>query len=221
MKSPLFANTETVSEDRFALQNHKMLKVRVTPEAGVVALKGSMVAYQGQAQFHHKGAGGVGKFLKKHLTGEDVPLMEVTGDAEVFFAVQAKNVFLLQLEGDGITVNGENLLAFDPALTQDISRVQGAGALTGGLFNTTLTGHGTVALVSDGAPVILDTTQTPTYVDMQAAIAWSSATKPTVQSSMNVRSLVRGGSGEAMQYAFTTPGWVAVQPSEGIPVPTA
>jgi uncharacterized protein (AIM24 family) len=37
---------------------------------------------------------------------------------------------------------------------------------------------------------------------------------------MNMRSMLRGGSGEAFQLAFHGPGFVVVQPSEGIPVPT-
>ncbi len=36
---------------------------------------------------------------------------------------------------------------------------------------------------------------------------------------MNVKSLLRGGTGEAFQYAFQGPGFVVVQPSEGPVVP--
>lgn len=34
---------------------------------------------------------------------------------------------------------------------------------------------------------------------------------------MNVKSMLRGGSGEAMQFAFHGPGFVVVQPSEWVP----
>jgi hypothetical protein len=37
---------------------------------------------------------------------------------------------------------------------------------------------------------------------------------------MNVRSMLRGGSGEAFQYAFHGQGFVIVQPSEWTPPPT-
>nr|WP_230209325.1 hypothetical protein [Tetrasphaera sp. HKS02] len=40
---------------------------------------------------------------------------------------------------------------------------------------------------------------------------------PQVVSSMNVRSMLRGGSGEAFQYAFSGQGFVVVQPSEWTP----
>jgi uncharacterized protein (AIM24 family) len=36
---------------------------------------------------------------------------------------------------------------------------------------------------------------------------------------MNVRSMLRGGSGEAFQYAFQGPGFVVVQPSEWMGAP--
>jgi uncharacterized protein (AIM24 family) len=136
----------------------------------------------------------------------------------VFFARAAEYVFLVQLEGDGVSVDGQNLLAFDAAVDWDIRRVQGAGMMAGGLFNVLLQGHGVVAVTSDGPPMLLDCSQQPTYVDVQAAVAWSANLVPQVVSSMNMRSMLRGGSGEAFQYAFHGPGFVIVQPSEGRPV---
>jgi uncharacterized protein (AIM24 family) len=218
MRSNLFDPThqETASGDRFTLQNSRMLKVRLGPD--VLALKGSMVAYQGQAEFQHEGAGSIGKLMKKVMTSEDTPLMRVRGQAEVFFANTAQNVFLVNLEGDGLSVNGTNLLAFDAALNWDVRRIKGAGIVAGGLFNTEITGQGTVALTADGDPVLLDCSQIPTYVDVQAAVAWSTGLQPQVVSSMNMRSMLRGGTGEAAQYLFHGPGFVVVQPSEGRPV---
>jgi len=217
MKSELFdqSNLERQGQDRFVLQNSQLLRVALGPD--VLAVKGSMVAYQGQVQFVHEKAGSVGKLLKKLVTSEDMPLMRVTGQGEVFFANEAGYVYLLQLEGDGISVNGRNLLAFDAALTWDINRVKGAGILSGGLFNTTVGGAGTVALCTVGKPVVLDCAEQPTYVDVQAAVAWSANLVPQVVSSMNMKSLLRGGSGEAFQYAFHGPGFVVVQPYEFVP----
>ncbi|MGH3357798.1 MAG: AIM24 family protein, partial [Nocardioidaceae bacterium] len=87
-------------------------------------------------------------------------------------------------------------------------------------FNTLIQGQGTVALTSDGPPMILDCSRQPTYVDPQAAVCWSANLAPNVSSSMNMKSMIRGGSGEAMQYVFHGPGFVVVQPSEGYPIPT-
>lgn len=217
MRSPLFdqANHETTSADRFALQNNKMLKV--TLGEPVLAAKGAMVAFQGAAEFHHKSAGSVGKMLKRMVTSEDTPLMTVSGQGEVFFADLAKNVFLVDLEGDSLSVNGGNILAFDATLDYDVHRVKGAGMVAGGMFNTLIQGTGRVALTADGQPVLLDCSQVPTAVDMNAAVCWSGNLTPTVRSSMNMKSMLRGGTGEAFQYVFHGPGFVVVQPSEGPP----
>lgn len=216
MQSSLFdrSNHEISGQARFALQNPQLLRVALGDD--VLAVKGAMVAFQGRVSFNHEGSGSVGKLLKKMLTNEDLPLMRVAGSGEVFFAVDAGFVHLIDLggDGDGLSVNSRNLIAFDAALGWDIKRVQGAGMMSAGLFNTVVTGQGTVALVTVGQPVVLDCSQQPTYVDVQAAVAWSANLVPQVVSSMNMRSMLRGGTGEAFQYAFNGPGFVVVQPSE-------
>ncbi len=214
MQSELFdqSNLEVSGSSRFALQNSQMLRVSFGPD--VLAIKGAMVAYQGQIQFHHEKAGGFGKLVKKIATAEDMPLMRVSGQGEVFFANGAGYVYLMELTGDGISVNGRNLLAFDASLSWDINRVKGAGMMAGGLFNTTVSGSGTAALCAVGKPVVLDCSQQPTYVDVQAAVAWSANLTPQVVSSMNMSSMLRGGSGEAFQYSFHGPGFVVVQAAE-------
>jgi uncharacterized protein (AIM24 family) len=219
MRSTLFdqRNVEVATAERFALQNPWLLKATLGPD--VLAVKGSMVAYQGQVTFTHEGAGSMRRLLKKVMTSEDNPLMRVSGQGEVFFARSASTVFLVTLEGDALSVNGSSLLAFDASLEWDIRRVKGAGMVAGGFFNTEITGQGVVALTSDGQPVVLDCSQQPTFVDVQAAVAWSANLVPQVVSSMNFRSLLRGGTGEAFQYAFQGPGFVVVQPSEGPVVP--
>lgn len=217
MQSNLFdqRNLEVQTQNRFALQNPQLLRVAFGPD--VLAVKGSMVAYQGQIQFNHEGAGGMGKLLKKVVTSEDVPLMRVTGQGEVFFAQEAGYVFLIELTGDAISINGRNLLAFDAGIEWDIKRVQGAGMMSGGLFNLVLNGQGTIALQAKGSPVVLDCSQQPTFVDVQAAVGWSANLVPQVVNSMNMKSMLRGGSGEAFQYSFHGPGFVIVQPDEWTP----
>jgi uncharacterized protein (AIM24 family) len=216
MQSELFAQSNLeVEGQRFALQNSQLLRVALGPD--VLSVKGAMVAFQGQVRFDHEKAGSVGKLLKKMVTSEDMPLMRVSGQGEAFFANEAGYVYLVELAGDGISVNGRNLLAFDASLQWDINRVKGAGMMAGGLFNTTVSGTGSVALCTVGHPVVLDCAQQPTYVDVQACVAWSASLVPTVVSSMNMKSMLRGGSGEAFQYSFHGPGFVVVQPSEWRP----
>lgn len=221
MRSPLFDQThaEIQTAERFALQSAKMLKVTLGPD--VLCAKGAMVAYQGAVTFTHESSGSLARLAKRMVSSDDQPLMRVAGQGEVFFARSAENVFLLQLEGDGISVGGASLLAFDSGLHWDIHRTKGAGVMTGGLFNTLIQGQGMVALTSHGAPMILDCSQQPTFVDPNAAVCWSANLTPGVVSSMNMKSLLRGGSGEAFQYSFHGPGFVVVQPSEGYPIASA
>lgn len=217
MRSELFAQDhfERQSQDRWTLQSARMLRVGLGPD--VVATKGAMVAYQGRMSFRHEGSGSLGKLVKKVLTNEDAPMMRVSGAGEVFFARQSRNVFTVLLEGEGITVNSSALLAFDDSLSWDIRRVGGAGLMAGGLFNLELSGHGMLALCCDGDPMLLDCSAQPTYVDPQAAVAWSASLSPGIQNDLSMGSLLRGGSGESFQLAFSGPGFVVVQPSEGAP----
>jgi uncharacterized protein (AIM24 family) len=206
---------ETQSQDAFALQNSKLLKVRL--EAVTIQAKlGSMVAYQGDVTFEHAGTGGLGRMLKKAVTGEGTQLMKVTGTGEVFLADQAQDIHLIYLENDFITVNGSNLLAFDAGIDWDIKRVEGASAMMGGgLYNLSLNGTGWVAVLSDGPPVLLNVASAPTFADAQAAITWSSGVSTGIRTDFKMKNLVGRGSGESVQMSFSGQGWVLVQPSEG------
>ena len=223
MRSNLFeeANMEIQTDDALVLQNPKMLRARILPGRGVIARKGAMVAYQGNVDFSHKGSDSMSQMFKKMLSSDNAPLMRVTGEGDVFFADMASEVHLVSLEGDGITVNGMNLLAFTEGLAYDINRVQGVGALSGGMWNTTVTGSGMAAITTDGRPVILDCSQQPTFTDIQATVAWSVGLVPSIKKSFSAGSLVGRGSGEAFQYAFHGQGFVIVQPSEGVPLAVA
>ncbi len=183
----------------------------------VQAKIGSMVAYQGDVTFEHAGSGGLGRMLKKAVTGEGVQLMKVTGHGEVFLADQAQDIHLIYLENDFITVNGPNLLAFDTGIDWDIKRVEGAAGMMGGggLYNLSLRGTGWVAILSDGPPVLLNVAAAPTFADAQAAITWSSGVTTGIRTDFKMKNLIGRGSGESVQMAFTGQGWVLVQPSEG------
>jgi uncharacterized protein (AIM24 family) len=215
VQSTLESFQETGSQEAFALQNSKLLKVRLN-QVTIQAKLGSMVAYQGEVTFEHAGSGGVSRFVKKAVTGEGTRLMKVSGAGEVFIADQAQDIHLLKLENDAITCNGANVLAFDAGIDWDIKRVEGASAVMGGgLFNMALQGTGWVAIVSDGPPVLLDTGEAPTFADPQAAITWSSGVSTSVRTDIKLKSLIGRGSGESFQMSFQGSGWVLVQPSEG------
>jgi uncharacterized protein (AIM24 family) len=215
MQTTLAQYNETQSTDNFALQNSKLLKVSLSGNT-IQAKQGSMVAYQGEASFEHAGSGGMSRMLKKAVTGEGQDLMKISGSGEVFLADQAQDIHLLYLEGEKITVNGPNLLAFDADIDWDIERVQGAsGMMGGGLYNTSLQGTGWVAILSDGPPVLLNVSSAPTFADAQAAITWSQGVSTSLKTDIKMKNLIGKSSGETVQMAFTGTGWVLVQPSEG------
>ncbi|HET6668353.1 MAG TPA: AIM24 family protein [Intrasporangium sp.] len=213
MRSELFGtNLESTTTDRFTLQNPRMLRVALDGE--VMARQGAMIAYQGQVDFAYQGSGGMGKLFKKAFTGEGMSLMKVTGQGDVFFADDAMEIHLVNLEDDSLTVNGSNVLAFDSTLTWDIKRVEGASMMSGGVFNTTFTGAGTVAITSHGSPVVLNV-DAPTFADIQAAVAWSTSLSTSVRRTAGAGALIGRGSGEAFQLGFSGQGFVVVQASEG------
>lgn len=219
MRSTLFdaQNRERETTDRWALQSPKMLRCALTPDSPeIIAAQGTMVAYQGNMDFSYQGSGGGMRMIKKMATGQGANMMRTRGHGEVFLARHSQNVFLLELEGDAITLNTRNMLAFDSSIQWDIRSLGGAGFLAGGFFNLLLQGHGMVAMTSDGPPLLLDASQQPTYVDPQAAVCWSANLTPTLKNDFKVGSLIGRGSGETFQLGFHGPGFVVVQPSEGV-----
>jgi uncharacterized protein (AIM24 family) len=215
MDTALDQYQERETGQAFTAQGPRLLKIELS-ETSVMAKNGSMVAYQGDVHFEHKG-GGLGRLLKKAATGEQLRLMEASGTGELFLANQAMLVHVLSLQDDSVTVNGENILAFQTSIDWDVTRVKGgtAGVLAGGLFNIHLRGTGLVALVSDGEPVKLDVSEAPTFADPQAAIAWSGGVQTNLRTDVQAKSLIGLGSGESFQLGLSGQGWVLVQPSEG------
>lgn len=199
-------------------QNAKMLRVRLGDP--FMARQGAMVAFQGNVDFAYEG-GGAAKFLKKAITGEGVPLMRVSGQGDVFLANTAADVHLLNLNNAGLSISGKNVLGFSAGLDWNIERVKGGSIATGGLFNTTLRGTGWAAITTEGPPVVLNAGQAPTFADTQAIVAWSAELQTQLTSSFKASALIGRGSGEAFQVAFHGQGFVIVQPSEGIQIPTS
>ena len=222
MRSELFHNLEAdVPPGGFALQNKRMLKARLAGgDQHFLAKQGAMVAYQGAIDFAFQGSGGMAKMFKKAFTGEGMALMKVSGTGDVFLAQDADEIFLLELENESVTVSGGNVLAFTSSLEWDIRRVEGASMMSGGLFNTTFTGSGTLAVTVFGTPVVLNVDQ-PTFVDIQSAVLWSTTLQSGVRKTAKAGAMIGRGSGEAFQLALTGQGFVVVQASEGHALPAA
>ncbi|MEU3301518.1 MULTISPECIES: AIM24 family protein [unclassified Streptomyces] len=219
MKSDLFAGeymAQQASVPGMSLQNAKSIKYAVDGE--MFARQGAMIAYRGSLQFERKGQG-IGGMLKRAVTGEGLPLMAVRGQGEAWFAHEAANCFIVDIEhGDALTINGRNVLCFDPTLTYEIKTVKGAGMTGGGLFNSVFTGHGKLGVICDGNPLVIPVTaQQPVYVDTDAVVGWSDRLETSLHRSQSIGSMIRGGSGEAVQLMLQGEGFVIVRPSELTP----
>ena len=206
---------EVQTDDAFALQNSQILRVRLDDET-LKAKSGSMVAFQGDLKFEAASEGGFGRMLKQAFSSEDVDLMNVTGTGEVFLTANGQELHVIDLEGDELTCNGDALISFTDDVDWDIKKVKGfGGRLAGGWSNVTLSGNGKVCLASDGNPVRLRTAEAPTFVDPEAAVAWSSNLEANVSRDFGgLKSVMRGGTGEGKRIEFAGDGWVLVQPSE-------
>lgn len=150
MKGDLFSSEHMVqpaTEPGMRVENAKC--IRYTVHGEMLARQGAMIAYRGNLQFERKGQG-VGGMLKRAMTGEGLPLMTVRGQGEAWFAHEAQNCFVVEVDpGDEFTVNGRNVLCFDASLSYRIATVKGAGIAGGGLFNSVFTGQGGLGLVCE------------------------------------------------------------------------
>jgi uncharacterized protein (AIM24 family) len=216
MRSDLFASENMAqypSASGMTLQNAKSVKYVVDGE--MHARQGSMVAYRGDLRFERKSQG-LGGMLKRAVTGEGLPLMAVRGRGEVWLAHEAANCFIIEIEhGDAFTVNGRNVLCFDATLSYEIKTVKGVGSAAGGLFNSVFTGQGKLAVICEGSPIVIPVSQEqPVFVDTDAVVGWTASLSTSLHRSQSFGSMVRGGSGEAVQMMLQGEGVVIVRPSE-------
>ncbi|MEU1373325.1 AIM24 family protein [Streptomyces triculaminicus] len=200
------------------MENHgsSMLKVAMQSGHDLFARTGSMVAYEGFIQYEPN-APAIRQMASQWLTGEGAPLMKCSGDGLLYLADYGADVVCLNLNGESVSVNGTNLLAFDAHLQWGVERVKGMAKFAGqGLFNVVVSGSGWVALTSRGTPIVVDCGggEDETYVDPDALVAWSSNLRMKGKRSFKASSMIGRGSGEAYQLGFSGQGFVVVQPSE-------
>ncbi|MFJ1596743.1 TerD family protein [Streptomyces sp. NPDC088261] len=207
---------ELPTGQRWTPQNGQLMRVDLamggTP---VLARQGSMVMYQGKVEFGHKGAGFAGRIVG-NATGQEMQLMRCSGRGQVFLAEDAAHLHPIELQGDGICVSAENVLAFDEGLQYEVRRIEGHGIPGGALFTMQFQGTGTVVVKTHGTPVVLPVTPT-TFADCNAVVAWSSASQVIISSQVRLRrNAYPGHSGETVNLQFRgAPGnFVVVQPYE-------
>ncbi|WP_432486707.1 AIM24 family protein [Kineococcus sp. SYSU DK018] len=204
------------------LETPRVLVVDLDGDKGsaVRARTGSMVAYEGEVTFKHAGSGGGGGLraaFKQRVTGESLPLMDVSGRGRVHFAVDAGYVLLLDLAGEVLKAESESLLCLSEGLRTDVVFTGLQGASSGqGLFTTSVTGRGRVALLSLGGPPIAlrVSPQHPLVVDPDAYIGCLGDVSQSFVTDVSWRNLVGESSGEAFSLRFEGRGTVFIQPEE-------
>lgn len=207
-------NAPAEGQARFELEHSKLLDIDV--DGTVLTKAGAMVAYEGDLTFTGKSSaeGGLTGFIKDQVSSEGTPVMEVEGNGHVYIADQGKKVQILALdESESISVNGNDVLAFEASVDYEIGTIGSlGGASAAGLTNVYLSGPGLVAVTTHGDPLVLEP---PVTTDPDATVAWSSDLSPSIEMDRSLSDAIGQSSGETYQMSFEgTTGFVVVQPFE-------
>lgn len=207
--------------------NSRMVEATVVPGRTMYSQRGAMLAYRGDVSFTpdiQGGQGGLGSMIGRRVAGEATPLMTVEGNGTVMFGHGGHHIQVIDLDGDTLYVEADRLLAFDGALRQGTMFMGSQGGVMGlvrgqvtgqGLFTTTLSGHGAVAVMAHGGVIELPITpDRPVHVDPQAYVAHHGEVTNKLSTAIGWRDMVGRGSGEAFQLELRGSGAVYVQASE-------
>jgi len=84
------------------------------------------------------------------VSGEGTPDTEAEGTGHLSVVEDGTKVHVLELDkGESLSVNGNDVLAFEPNLEYEINTVSSiSGTAAGGLTNVSLTGPGAIALTT-------------------------------------------------------------------------
>ncbi len=202
----------------FEKETERLLEVNLNGRINMK--KGAMVAYEGDIKFTREGAldQGVGNLLKKTISGEGMQLTYADGQGKLYLADSGKKVSIIQLAGESLFVNGNDMLAFEPSLTHKITTMKKIAAIaSGGLFNVHITGNGLLAITSHYEPRTLRVAPgKPVFTDPNATIAWSGNLQPELKTDVSIRTFIGRGSGESLQMKFEGDGFVVIQPYEEV-----
>jgi uncharacterized protein (AIM24 family) len=204
---------------QLSMKGGRVLEARLDGDS-VRAVTGAMVAFDGKVNFKSAGMGGGDGFkaaLKRKVTGESLSLMECTGAGVVYFAVDAQYVTIVELSNETLQVESSQLLALVGGLRTDVMFSGLRGASSGqGLFTTTVSGAGSVALLSNGGPPIALEVgpQYPLVVDPDAYVASRGQLNQTFVTDVSWKAVLGEGSGEPFSLRFEGSGVVYIQPAE-------
>lgn len=203
-------------EEQFHKVTERMLEAQLN---GRIWMKtGAMVAYQGAIKFRREGITehGVGKLLKRGVTGESTPLSAAEGSGTLFLADNGKKIELVELKGVPLYIQSQHILAFEDSVKWDIQPLFNIGtALAGGLFHICFNGRGKVAFTSEFDPIVLRVRPGNSIMtDAAATVGWSSGVVPSVKTDINIQTLIGRTSGETLQLRFEGDGIVIIQAFE-------
>lgn len=214
--------SETQQKDHgqgvFELETQRILELNLN--GSMWTKMGSMISYRGDVKFTREGImeQGIGNLLKKAVSGEGTRLTKAEGRGKVYLADSGKKITILNLNGESIFVNGNDLLAFEPSISYEIKMLKKMSAMmAGGLFNVRLEGSGMVAFTTHYDPItLLVTPDNPVVTDPNATVAWSGTLEPTIKTDVSLKTFFGRGSGESIQTAFNGNGFVVIQPYEEV-----
>lgn len=202
----------------FELESERLLEINL--DGRIWTKKGSMVAYLGDVKFTREGIleHGIGKFLKKAISGEGTQLTKAEGEGKIYLADAGKKVTILELQDESIFVNGNDILAFEDGIDHDVKMMRKiAGMLAGGLFNVKLSGTGMIAITTHHDPLTLRVLPgKPVCTDPNATVAWSGNLTPNFKTDISLKTFFGRGSGESIQMKFEGDGFVVIQPYEEV-----
>ena len=205
-------------EGTFELERDRLLEVNLNGR--VWTKTGAMVAYTGTIKFTREGIfeHGLGRLFKEKLTGESVMLTKAEGQGALYLADGGKKISILNLGGETLFVNGNDLLAFEDSIQWDITLMRRvAGMMAGGISNVKLGGQGMVAITTYYDPLTLRVEPNrPVMTDPNATVAWSGNLQPEFRTDVSLKTFFGRGSGESIQMQFRGEGFVVVQPYEEV-----
>ena len=161
--------------------------------------------------------------LGRRFTGENLPLMKVTftGDSITYYANDQQHVVVYKLnQGETVSVESENILAFTPDCKYGIRFLAQGVISQKGLATSTLTGMGPnayVAILVDGNPIVVSNAQNGSTieVDPDAVVCWLGQ-DPGFKMDLSWKNLIGQASGESYMFEWggNRRATVIVQPQE-------
>ena len=163
--------------------------------------------------------------IGRRFTGENLPLMKVMmrGPSVTYYANEQEHVVVVPLrQGERLSVESENLLAFTEDCKYGIRFLAQGVISQKGWATSTLTGRGPnayAAVLVEGNPIVLSNEQSQTAIeaDPDAVVCWTGQ-DPSFELDMSWKNLLgsRGASGESymFQWSANQPACVLIQPKE-------